>query len=328
MVTESNNGQYLGVDLGGTNIEVAAVKDGKILASKKINTKADKGAEKVIDRIEKAVRSVVEKLDSSLADFDALCVGAPGAVELRTGIVSDAPNLEWINVPLGQSLQDRLGLTVFVDNDVNVGVLGEYVYGAGKGAQDMVGVFVGTGIGGGIIINGNLHHGGRGAAGEIGHMVIVPEGRVCGCGRQGCVEAYASKTAMMDMILDEVKKGRKSKVTELISKKGPPILTSGAVDIALQKGDQVMTEVLTSAQYYLGLLTANLVNTLDPDVIVFGGGIVEQLGEPFLVPVRQTARKHYLQQKDAEKVRIVTSSLGDHAGTIGAAVTAQRRLES
>jgi glucokinase len=316
---------FIGVDLGGTNIEAAAVQDGRILASKKINTKAEKGAKGVIKRIGKVTRSVMKKLDAQPGDFQALCIGAPGAVVLETGVVSSAPNLDWQDVPLAEKLQDHLGIPIFVDNDVNIGVAGEHAYGAGAGAEHMVGIFVGTGIGGGVIIKGEMYYGSRGAAGEIGHMVVQPEGRSCGCGKQGCVEAYASKTAMLKVIQQKLALGRQSVLAEMVDQNSL-ILPSSQIAEALDAGDDLMSEVLQEAQFYLGLLTANLVNTLDPDVIVFGGGLVEQLGDPFLLPIRETARKYYLQQTDAEKVQILPSSLGDHAGPIGAAVIAQQRL--
>lgn len=319
---------FLGVDLGGTNIAAAAVQDGKILVSRKIKTQAHKGAEIVIDRIEKATREIAEKMEWKPGDFIAMCIGAPGAVNLETGLVNDAPNLDWINVPLGKELEARLGLPVFVDNDVNIGVVGEHTYGAGMGVRHMVGVFVGTGIGGGIIINGQFHYGSRGSAGEIGHMVIVPNGRVCSCGKKGCVEAYSSKTAIAAAVREQISLGKDSYLKETLINNDDKPLSSSMIEEALLAGDPVTREAVADAQYHLGLLTANLVNTLDPEVIVFGGGLVEQLGDDFLKPIRTTAKEHYLQQKDADTIRIVPAALGDNAGTIGAAVVAQRRFES
>jgi glucokinase len=159
-------------------------------------------------------------------------------------------------------------------------------------------------------------------------MVVVPGGRVCGCGRQGCVEAYASKTAIAAIIREHLSHGRDSYLKKALSKKKSKPLSSNLIEEALKMQDPVTQEVIGEAQSYLGLLTANLVNTLDPDVIVFGGGLVEQLGDTFLNPIRDKARRYYLQQKDADKVRIVPSTLGDYAGTIGAAVVAQRRLDT
>lgn len=324
----ATKGLFLAVDLGGTNIQAAVVHKGKILTSKKTVTQAKKGSEVVIDRIERVLRQMMSKIDKSPSDFEALCIGAPGAVNLETGMVNEAPNLDWINVPLGMELEARLDLPVFVDNDVNIGTAGEHAYGAGRGAHHMVGIFVGTGIGGGVIINDHLHYGGRGAAGEIGHMVIVPNGRLCGCGKKGCVEAYASKTGIGAFIREQISLGRDCYLKKDVMKIGSPPLSSSRIEEAINADDPVTTEAVKDAQYYLGLLTANLVNTLDPDVIVFGGGLVEQLGNDFLKPIRKIAKVHYLQQKHADRIQIVPATLGDHAGTIGAAVVAQRRLES
>lgn len=317
---------FLGIDLGGTNIGAAAVRGGEVLAYKKVKTKAEKGADAVIKRIEKVARGVMSKLDAHSQDFRALCIGAPGAVDLETGLVTKAPNLGWKDVPLGKILNERLGIPVFVDNDVNIGTAGEHAFGAGQGTDDMVGVFVGTGIGGGVIIGGKLHYGGRGAAGEIGHMVLVPNGRLCGCGKRGCVEAYASKAGMISILEEELKEKRDSFLTEYLDEEGSLKISSSQIAKALDMGDALMVEVIQDVQFYLALLTANLVNLLDPDLIVYGGGLVEQLGEPFLKPIQELAQPYYLRQENAERIRILPAELGDQAGTIGAAVVAQKRL--
>jgi len=318
---------FIGVDLGATNIEAAAVRGGEVLASKKKKTRADEGVEVVFDRIEKTVRKVFAKMDAEAGDFAALCIGAPGAVDAASGIVRSAPNLDWHDVSLGAVLEERLDLPVMLDNDVNIGVMGEHVYGAGKDADDMVGIFVGTGIGGGLVINGTPHHGGRGAAGEIGHVVVKPHGRLCGCGREGCVEAYASKTAMEAIIREEMEKGRETEVFDIMEDKGKRKLTSSVIEAALDAEDPLMEEAIQNAQYYLGILTADLVNVLDPEVVVYGGGVVERLGASFLKPIQRTARGHYLQRRGAEQIRIVPAALGDDAGPVGAAVVAKRRLQ-
>jgi len=318
---------FIGIDLGGTNIGAAAVKDGVVLTAKKTKTQASKGVEAVISRIIGVVHKIAKELGCSPSAFDALCIGAPGAIDFKTGVVNDAPNLGWKDVPLGSILQERLEMPVFVDNDVNVGVLGEFIHGAGQGSRHMVGIFVGTGIGGGVIIDEKIHYGIRGAAGEIGHMVVVPDGRICGCGKQGCAEAYASKTAIINILQEQIEAGRTSTLSKYL-KKGQLRVSSAEISKAFKKKDELVIEVLSSSQYYLGLLTANLVNILDPDLILFGGGLIDQLGKPFLEPIRRTARSYYLQQKDTDRVKILTSTLGDDAGTIGAAVAAQRRLES
>lgn len=316
----------IGVDLGATNIEAAAVQGEDILASKKKKTRAREGVDVVIERIGKTVHKVMEKMDAGPDDYDAMCIGAPGAIDIDAGVVNSAPNLGWTNVPLGERLEEELGLPVIVDNDVNIGVLGEHVYGAGKGSLDMIGIFVGSGIGGGLILGGTPHYGWRGVAGEIGHMVVKPQGRQCGCGRYGCVEAYSSKTAMEAIMQEEMDRGRSTEVFEIMEDKGKQKLTSSVIEASLDAGDALMEETIQNAQYYLGILTANLVNVLDPEVIVFGGGVVERLGQDFIDPIGRTARQHYLQREGAEQIRLVPAALGDDAGPVGAAVLAQRRM--
>ena len=318
----------IGVDLGGTNIEAAAVRGGEVLASKKKKTRASKGVDVVIKRIGKTVRKVMDKMDNDASDYSALCIGAPGAIDPKSGVVHSAPNLNWTDVPLGERLEADLDLPVIVDNDVNIGVLGEHVYGAGKGTLNMIGIFVGSGIGGGLVVDGTPHYGWRGVAGEVGHVVVQPRGRKCGCGRRGCIEAYASKTAMEAIIREEMERGRSTEVFEIMDKKGKKKLTSSVIEASLEAGDALMEEAIQNAQYYLGLLTANLVNVLDPEVVVFGGGVVERLGQDFIDPIGRTARQHYLQREGAEKIRLVPAALGDDAGPIGAAVVARRRLQS
>ncbi len=325
---ETNDPLIVGVDLGGTNIEAAVVRGGTVLASKKKKTKAKRGVDTVLDRIAETVTKAIDRLDGDASAIEALCIGAPGAVDPQTGVVLSAPNLDWHEVPLGEALHERLDMPVMVSNDVNIGVVGEHVYGAGKGALHMVGIFVGSGIGGGVVIDGTLHSGWRGAAGEIGHMVVKPHGRVCGCGREGCVEAYASKTAMEKIIREEQARGRATEVFDIMDAKGKEKLTSSVIEAALDAEDPLMEEAMQQAQYYLGLLTANLVNVLDPEVVVYGGGVVERLGAPFLEPIARTARAHYLQRRGAEDIRIVPAALGDDAGPVGAAVLAQRRMQA
>jgi glucokinase len=188
----------------------------------------------------------------------------------------------------------------------------------------MVGIFVGTGVGGGLILNGQLHGGSRHAAGEVGHMIVLADGPVCGCGKRGCLESVASRTAIERDIRLGLAAGRASIITKLTDE-GTKRLTSGVLAKAWRKGDPLLTEIMQRAQYYLGLLTASIVNLIDPEMIVFGGGVIEALDEEFLSPIRVTARQYYIQQADAKKICIVAASLGDYAAVLGAAVLARQR---
>jgi glucokinase len=188
-----------------------------------------------------------------------------------------------------------------------------------------VGVFVGTGVGGGLVLRGKLRSGYRHAAAEVGHMIVLADGPVCGCGKRGCLESVASRTAIVRDIDIGIASGRETLIPQL-TEGGGKRLTSGLLAKALRQGDPLVAEVLGKAQWYLGLLTASLVNLIDPEMIVFGGGVVEALGEEFLAPIRVTAHQYFVQQKDANKVRIVAAKLGDYAGVLGAAVLAWQRL--
>jgi glucokinase len=242
-------------------------------------------------------------------------------------MVYHAPNLGWDAVPLGEKLKKLLHVPVFVENDVNVGVVGEHALGAGQGAQELVGIFVGTGIGGGIISRGELYLGMRGAAAEVGHMIVQVDGPLCGCGNHGCIEALASRTSMERDVRAAIRAGQKSCVLELMEERNKDRMTSSIIQRALKKGDPVMCKVMKRAQYFLGLAVASVVNLLDPECVVIGGGIAERLGENYVAPIRKTAYENFLRRHDAERVKIVPGLLGDNAGPLGAVVLARKRLQ-
>lgn len=316
---------FVGIDLGGTSIHAAAVRGGQILAEVGAKTRHRAPPGEIIGQIADLVTTLVDGLEEG-QELAAVCVGAPGAVDGDTGLVRSAPNLGWANVALGPELSGRIGLPVFVDNDVNVGAVGEHARGAGKGCDLMAAIFVGTGVGGALMVAGRPFRGGRGAAGEFGHMVAVPDGRRCGCGRLGCFEAYTSKTAMEAIVRERMAGGRSSLVPEIMQAKGKTRISSSVIEAALDQGDELMTEVLAEAQLHLSRLVANLVNAFDPEAVILGGGVVARLGERFVGPIAREARAGFLQQAGAGGIRIVPGALGDSAGTVGAAVVAERRL--
>jgi glucokinase len=324
-VNLSNGAFTVGMDMGGTKILAAVVDaEGQILAEAKLKTGAREGPDAIIERMAEAARQAVHKAEVHWQQVRGVGVGAPGPLDPIHGIVHRAPNLPgWQEVPLGPRLSDMLGVPVFLENDVNLGTLGEHALGAGQGTRDLIGVFVGTGVGGGLILDGRLRSGYRHVAAEVGHMIVLADGPVCGCGKRGCLESVASRTAIDRDIRLGLAAGRESLIPKLTNNRQR--LTSGVLAKAWRKGDPLVTEVLGRAQWYLGLLTASLVNLIDPEMIVFGGGVIEALGEEFLAPIRVTARQYFIQQEDAEQVRIVAARLGDHAGVLGAAILAHRR---
>jgi glucokinase len=322
---KNKNKFYAGVDLGGTSfLAVVTNGDGKVLGSKEESTPASKGdARPVIAQVADAVRKAAKKGGVRLRDLRALGVGAAGAVDLDRGVVQYAPNLGWKDVPLADELARELGVDTYLDNDVHVAIRGEHELGAAKGARDAIGIWVGTGIGGGLIVRGRLHTGRRGSAGEVGHTVVVVDGPQCACGKKGCAEALASRTAMERQVRAAAESGRRSAALRIMEETGKPRMTSSVIAKALAEKDPVMTEVFGSAQRALAILASNLVNVLDPEVVVIGGGIAERMGEDFVAPIRAQAYELFLQQKEREKVRIVPSKLGERSGAIGAALLAR-----
>ncbi|NNK61626.1 MAG: ROK family protein, partial [Gemmatimonadetes bacterium] len=301
------------------------VRDGAILAEARCKTPTGKRSDAVPERIADLVDELRRELGEN-APLGGVCVGAPGAVDSDTGIVHHAPNLGWFDYPLAEVLSALAKLPVVVENDVTIGAIGEHEWGAGRGTRDMVALFVGTGVGGALIVNGAPLRGFRGAAGEIGHLVAVPGGRVCPCGRRGCFEAYTSRTAMRAILEERMAEGRRSAVRKIMKKKGKTRMSSSVIEAALDRGDPLMTEVLAEAQSHLATLVANVVNTIDPEMVVFGGGLVARLGARFVDPIAREARAGFMSQEGAERIRIVPAELGDHAGTIGAAVVAGERF--
>lgn len=321
------NGIIVGIDLGGTSMKALAVdRKNKILSVEKKKTPSNVRARDLIREIGGLAKKAAARAGCKPKAVKAVSIGAPGPVDVRHGIVREAANLGWKNVPLALELEKILDIPVFVDNDVNVGVVGEHALGAGERAPELVGIFVGTGIGGGIISSGKLFEGSNGWAGEVGHTVVLPDGPVCGCGRRGHVEALASRLAMERAVLASIQAGRKSVISEILKKRQKDRITSSVIQEALARKDPLMQEVMAQAQYYLGILVANVANILDPERVVIGGGIAARLGEAFVAPIRKTAAQYFAHAQAVNHIRIVPGTLGDNAGALGAVVLARQRL--
>ena len=318
----------IGVDMGGTKILSAVIDaDGNILGTAKVPTKADKGVSAVIDRIADSIRKAVDKSGVDSESIQAVGIGAPGPLDPATGVVIFAPNLGWRDVPLKTELEARVGFPTFVDNDVNVGTLGEHVFGAGRGVQNVVGIFVGTGIGGGIILNGELFHGASKTAGEVGHIIVKAGGPRCGCGTRGCLEAIASRTAMTKQFQKAIlKKGKKSVISKLTDGDLGAI-RSGVLAKAIRLNDKLTLKVFKKVTKYLGIGIGSIVNFLNPEMIVLGGGVVEALDDTFLDDIRAAAKKYSLPNT-LDGVQIVRAELGDNSGILGAAALARQRSDS
>ena len=312
------SGLTVGVDLGGTNIQAGLVNhDGRILARDSTKTKAEEGEDTVVDRLCKLVEKVVDQGGEKLKNLDAVGVGAPGAIDFERGIVLNAVNLRWRDFPLSEVVGKALGRPVVIDNDVNVGAWGEYQAGAGRGFDDQFSMFVGTGIGGGLILGGRLFHGPHGTAGEVGHTVLHAGG---GVGRL-TLEQWASRTAVVDLITQMVRANRPSVVTELtggdFSKIRSKVLSEAYAD-----GDPVVCEALNQAARDIGYAAANAVTLLSLPCVVLGGGLVEAIDPQWVDRVRE-AFMQVVFPESLKECQIRSSTLGDDAGVIGAALLAR-----
>ncbi len=313
----------LGIDLGGTKT-LAAVVDitsGEVIASERKRTRAEKGQDFVSQLIKDLSLAALEaaKLPPD-ASILAVGVGAAGQIDRKAGVIVDAPNLGVKDMPLRDILGKQFGKPVAVANDVEVAALGEYLYGSGRGYSTFACIFVGTGIGSGIVQNGRMYTGLTGTAGEVGHMTIQAGGRLCPCGSRGCLEAYASRTAITKAIMAEIHHGRDSVLSreaELQLKEGETIIRSGLLAIALNRGDELVTEIVTEAADYLGYGLASVMNFYNPECIILGGGVVEAIDLLFERAVHR-ARITALAEP-ARKTKILRAKLGDFSGVVGAA---------
>lgn len=307
---------YLGVDVGGTKIlAVAATAGGEILGRKKLKTSAEGS---LADQVAAAAEGALENAGASLGEVAALGVAVPAVVDSRAGLVVHAPNLENADPHLRDRLAERYSFPVFLGNDVNLGTLAEVWRGVGKNAENVVGIFVGTGIGGGVVLGGKLLTGAEDQAGEIGHLVLSVDGPICGCGNRGCFEALASRTAIERDLRAALAAGRESSLSETAA---AGRLHSGDLAAALQAGDALAVEIMTRVGHYLGQGVLTIRHCLNPDLVILGGGVIEACGD-FLMPLieAEVQADHLRRSRDA--LRLAVSELGDDAVALGAAALA------
>jgi len=310
----------LGIDIGGTNLVVGSVaEDGSALhALDSEPTHAEAGQTDVLDRLITLAQRTIERTRKEVrgADIIGVGVGAPGPLDTKRGIVLLTPNLGWVNLPLRQIIHERLGLPAALDNDANCAVLGEWWMGAARGTRNAIGITIGTGIGGGIIVDGKLYHGASDCAGEIGHTTIDTEGRRCKCGNYGCLEAYASGPNIALRAVEELKAGAVSRLADYVGGDLRQV-TAQTVYQAAHDGDQLALEVVNDTAKFLGVGIANLLNVFNPEVVVVCGGVT-LAGDRLFDPLRrEVARRAF---KPAVSVcRIIPCELSGTAGVYGAA---------
>lgn len=311
----------VGVDLGGTKI-LSVVYDDQFrpLGQAKIKTKAAEGASAVLERVCESVCMALNESNVPLSCVSTIGVGCPGPLDLRQGVVLTAPNLGWRQVPLKRLLEKKLRRPVTLVNDVDAGVYAEYRFGAAQGAHCVLGVFPGTGVGGGCVYRGQLIQGRMRSCMEIGHLIVEPNGRLCGCGQRGCLETVASRLAIAADAAIAVIRGQ---APNLKKETGADLseIRSGALSRAIKAGDTIVKEIVCYAAYRLGVALAGVVNLLGPDVVVLGGGLVEAMEALFLREVRKAIKAHALPALQ-DDLRIVAARLGDYATVLGAAAWA------
>lgn len=307
----------IGVDLGGTNLRSALLKQtGELLDKDQEATHALEGCKRVLARIADTIKRQQRQAADRGLTVAAVGVGAPGVIHLDTGIVVKSPNFpDWNNLPLKEELEKALGIPVFIENDANAAALGEQWQGAGQGINSMILLTLGTGVGGGIVLNNRIWQGADGMAGELGHMTLIPEGRPCGCGNRGCLEMYASSRGIVQSYCET-----RNRTAILPSN----ALTSEQVYQAARSGDQAALAVMQDMGRMLGIGIANLINIFNPEMIVLGGG-VKDAWELFIGATRGEVMKRAFRVP-AERTKIVPSLLGGDAGMIGAAAVAFQNI--
>ena len=309
---------YVGIDLGGTFIKAGVVDEQyNILAKASIPSQVDGDAEGLADRMAECAGKAMAELGLTIDDIAAVGVGTPGAVDSKTGLVVYANNLGFVNVPLQEYLEKRLHTSVYLENDANVAAYGEFLAGAAAGVQDAVVVTLGTGVGGGVIIDGKIYTGFNQFAGELGHMVIEYNGWPCTCGRKGCIEAYSSATGLIKMTRLAMEANPDSKLWE-VAPTLEEVNGKTAFD-AMRLGDEAGTAVVDKYIAYLGSALANYVNIFQPEVILIGGGICKE-GETLLAPLRKIMSEEAYSIPGQPTCELRRCVLGNDAGTIGAAM--------
>ncbi len=320
-------GHYIGIDLGGTNLR-AAIADtdtGQIFHQRKRPTLAAEGQEAVIGRIVGLIRELTQA-NGYAGSIQGVGIGVPGTPDIDTGVIQFLPNLpgKWLNVPLRSIVEGQVELPVALINDVRAITLGEWTFGAGRGADTIACLAIGTGFGGGVVVNGQFHLGIGGTAGEFGHHVVEVDGLPCGCGGKGCLELYASGPAIAAMGVKEVMHGHTTRIGELVDHDLNRIDAGVVVQAALE-GDPIAQGILQRAGQYLGIAVGNILGVISPQRVIFGGG-VSLAGDLLLEPILQTVRER-VHVIPLQKVEFVLAELGINGGLIGAALWARRRCE-
>lgn len=314
----------IGIDLGGTKILIALIekKSGKVLDFIKKKTKKDKGPKNITKKMVEGIEELLTKSNINLSEVSSIGVGAAGQIDRQNGVIIAAPNLDCYDLKIKNILTEKFNIPVFVGNDVEIAALGEQKFGAGKGCNDFVCIFVGTGVGSAIIKNGQIITGSTGTAGEIGHMIVDLNGRQCACGAHGCLEAYASRSAIEKRIEGALKKGRKSVILEFLD--GGKSITSNMIKKSIEKDDELVLQCVTEASEYLSGGIASIINFINPELVILGGGLIEAVDYFYQKTIKKAKAKSL--PVPAEKIKFKKALLGDFSGVIGAALLEDKNI--
>lgn len=314
----------IGIDLGGTKILIALVDkiSGNVIESVKKKIKKEKGSKKITKKLFEGVEELLEISTVSLDDISSIGVGASGQIDRKNGVIIGAPNLECFDFPVGKILKEHFNVPVFVGNDVEIAAIGEQKFGAGKYSDDFVCIFVGTGVGSCIVKDGRIIYGNTGTAGEIGHMIVDLNGRPCACGAHGCLEAYASRSAVETRIEGALKKGRNSCIFDYLEENKS--ITSGMIKKSIERNDELVLQCINEASEYLSGGIASIINFINPELVILGGGLTDAV-EYFY---NETVKKAKLKSLPvpAKTIKFKKAELGDYSGVIGAAFLEERIL--
>lgn len=314
----------IGIDLGGTKILAGVVEKstGKVLFEVKNKTKKEKGNKKVGSKIIETLNELFSASDIKKDEISSIGIGLAGQVEREQGVLINAVNLECKDLHIKEILEKEFNIPVYIGNDVEVATFGELNFGAGREHKDIVCIFVGTGIGSSIVKDGKIHLGASQSAGEIGHIIVDLNGRACACGGNGCLEAYASRSAIESRILGAIKKGRKSIITELCE--GKNSISSKHIKKSLDAHDEVVTQYVNEAIDYLSGGIASVINFYNPELIILGGGLIQSVDEFYLKTIKKARAKAL--PTPALSIEFKKAALGDYSGVVGAALLEKRVL--
>lgn len=312
----------IGIDLGGTKILIALVdkNSGEVLEHVKKKTKKDKGPKNIIRKMLEGIEELIEISGKSFDEISSIGVGAAGQIDRENGVIIAAANLDCYDLNLKKILTEKFDIPVYVGNDVEIATIGEQKFGAGKDCNDFVCVFVGTGVGSAIVKDGKIIIGATGTAGEIGHIIVDLNGRQCSCGAHGCLEAYASRSAIERRIEGALKKGRKSCILDYLET-GKSI-TSSMIQKSIEREDELVLQCVTEASEYLSGGIASIINFINPELIILGGGLIEAVDYFYQKTIKKAKAKSL--PVPAEKIQFKKAMLGDYSGVIGAAFLEDR----